>query len=455
MSDVTPHLRYSEALRGKLYMMLQALRGRPFGRFMREIQVLENLASAEFDRFVESQLTGILDYAKRHVPFYQAGDWQGSAPGGFTALATWPVLEKDHLRSDFDALLAQPQPRNTLIQKTSGSTGSPVRVAMTYEADAWGWAEKYAGRMRYGIPVGARSLRLSHDSRPLRDFLLGQKSVPSLASDEMIDAALDYLRRHRPTLVVGPPSALFNLARHFRERGVRSPLVPFARVGGEQLYAFQRTAIESSVAETVVNSYACTETGALAYSCRVGSMHVCADHVFLEIFVGDRPAEIGDFGDIVATSLRNKAMPLVRYRVGDRGRLSTEKCPCGAPQPVLYDLQARSQDQFQAPDGEFRHGSEIVSQLDGLYADAAADSVRQVQFVQKSPTRWEALVETSSAQHAEGRAPNSSRVIAETLTGIVQRTFGQDCKVETMFVDAIPRVRGKLRYYHGPELTDT
>lgn len=455
MSEVTPHLRYSEALRGRLYIMLQTLRGRPFGRFMREIQALGSLESPEYDRFVEKQLAWILDYAKQHVPFYQAGAWQCAAPGGFTALTAWPVLEKDHLCAEFDALLAQPQPRDTLIHKTSGSTGSPARVAMTYQADAWGWAEKYAGRMRYGIPVGARSLRLSHDSRPFRDFLLGQKSIPSLASDEMIDVALGYLRRHRPTLVEGPPSALFNLARRFRERGVCSPLVPFARVGGEQLYGFQRTAIESSVAETIVNSYACTETGALAYSCREGSMHVCADHVYLEIFEGDRPVGIGEFGDIVATSLRNTAMPLVRYRVGDRGRLSGETCPCGAPQPVLFDLQARSQDQFPTADGDVRHGSEIVSQLDEFYADPVADAVRQVQFVQNSTTRWQALVETSSMPVTEDRAPGRSRAIADRMTGIVQRTFGRDCEVETRFVEAIPRVRGKLRYYRGPEHSDT
>ena len=454
MRNATRNVSSSETIRGQLYTFLQALRGRPFGRFIQEIRARESLDSQAYDRWVEQQLAWMLGYAKEHVPFYQRGAWRDAVPGGIAALATWPLLEKEHLRTGFDALLVNPQPRNSMIHETSGSTGPPVRVAMTYHADAWGWAEKYAGRLRYGIPVGAASLRLSHDNRPLRDSLLGQKCIPALTSEEMIDEALDYLRRQRPTLVEGSPSALFYLARRFREKGVRHPVVPFARIGGEQLYRFQRTAIESCIAETVVNSYASTETGALAYSCREGSMHVCADHVHLEIFKGDTPAETGEFGDIVATSLRNTAMPLVRYRVGDRGRLSPQKCPCGSPRAVLLDLQARSEDQFQTADGDVRHGSEIVSKLDEFYADPATDPVRQVQFVQKNRVEWEVLVETAPISAEDNHALQTSPVIAEMLTRMVRRTFGQECTVEIRFVEEIPRVRGKLRYYRDSAVSD-
>ena len=454
MRNATRNVRSSEILRGHLYTFLQALRGRPFGRFIREIRAREGLDSQAYDRWVEQQLAWMLGYAKEHVPFYQRGAWRDAAPGGIAALASWPVLEKEHLRTEFDGLLARPQPRNTMIQETSGSTGLPVRVAMTYHADAWGWAEKYAGRLRFGIPVGASSLRLSHDSRPLRDFLLGQKCIPALTSEQMTDEALDYLRHNQPMLVEGSPSALFYLARRFREKGVRHPLVPFARIGGEQLYGLQRTAIESCIAETVVNSYASTETGALAYSCREGALHVCADHVHLEIFKGDTPAEIGEFGDIVATTLRNTAMPLVRYRVGDRGRLSPQKCPCGLPQAVLLDLQARSEDQFQTVDGDVRHGSDIVSQLDEFYADPAVDPVRQVQFVQKNRVEWEVLVEIAPVSPADNHALPTSTAIAEMLIRIVRRTFGQECKVEIRFVDEITRIRGKLRYYRDSAVSD-
>ena len=83
MGEAAPNVRFSEALRGQLYMLLQSVRGRPFGRFMREIQALEALDPAEFDRSVEEQLAWMLGYAKENVPFYQqAGAWQEAVSGG-------------------------------------------------------------------------------------------------------------------------------------------------------------------------------------------------------------------------------------------------------------------------------------------------------------------------------------------------------------------------------------
>ena len=51
-------------------------------------------------------------------------------------------------------------------------------------------------------------------------------------------------------------------------------------------------------------------------------MHVNADVIRLEVLDDDgRPLPVGVEGNLVATSLVNHAMPLLRYRVGDRGSL--------------------------------------------------------------------------------------------------------------------------------------
>ena len=76
--------------------------------------------------------------------------------------------------------------------------------------------------------------------------------------------------------------------------------------------AFRRAGFES---------YGSTEMGPIAHECPHGSRHIMADHVRLEIFNGDSPAAPGEFGDIVVTSLFNRAMPLVRCRIGDRRRI--------------------------------------------------------------------------------------------------------------------------------------
>ncbi len=441
--------RLSESVRGHVYAFLQSLRGRPLARCIRAVASQEQLAPEEFDRQQRQRIAEVLAFAKSQVRYYRNGPWKNASASPDGLLDGWPVLEKADLQGHFDELLAETRPARIETLKSSGTTGIPAPVASDYLATTFVWAHRYRALQWHGIPVGARSLRLTHDRRPFRDLVLGQRSVWPVDSKRAIDDALAYFRAARPMLVAGTPSALFYLARRFRERGIAEPLAPFARVGGEQLFAFQRKHIESYLGARAIDSYGATETGALAGECPAGSMHVHAGLVHLEVFRGDTPAGPGEFGDIVVTTLRNRAMPLVRYRVGDRGRLSLERCVCGLPQPVLADLQARSGDSFAAADGSSRHSSVLISQLHTLFDDAEADRVRQIQFRQNDTHSWEAWVEGSDALTAKAGGNAETHEIERIVAGIVRSTFGPQCSVAIHFVDRLSREHGKLRYYRN------
>jgi phenylacetate-coenzyme A ligase PaaK-like adenylate-forming protein len=47
----------------------------------------------------------------------------------------------------------------------------------------------------------------------------------------------------------------------------------------------------------------------------------------LEVLTGDRPAEEGEEGELVATSLFSYAMPFIRYRMGDMVVRGPTPCP--------------------------------------------------------------------------------------------------------------------------------
>jgi phenylacetate-CoA ligase len=434
--------------RGRLYPGLQRLRGRPLGKYLRELREDEQLPRAEYDQLHAKRLRGILEYAHAQVAFYRSPRWASALSDGDVGnIDRWPVLDKETLRAHFEELQANPAPRRVLTRRTSGTTGPPTRVAMTPSSDTWGWAHRYRGLLWHGIPIGVPSLRLSHDRRLLRDLVKGEQCVPSLDSPEELDQAVKYLVKHRPVLVTGPPSTLFSLARHLREQGFTKPLAQFARVGGEQLFQFQRNEIESFLCERVINSYGSTETGALAGECPAGSLHVYADHVHLEIFNGDSPAAPGETGEIVVTTLRNEAMPLVRYRVGDRGQLSQEACRCGLPHPVLADLQARSADMFRTTDGSLRHASELAARLDAFFADPVADGVRQVQFQQQDTLAWEVRMAVADGFLATESGQCSRSAAEERLAELVRRTVGAGCHVTVNVADDMPRGRGKFRYF--------
>lgn len=430
-----PHRRTA---RGWLYATLQSLRGFPFDRFARELAVAEALPQAEFDRQCAERLQVALEFARREVPLYRTAEWAGVRPE--SGLAVWPSIDRRIIQQHHAELRSRQAGGAGITRRTSGSSGKAVKVKLSHEAEAWGWAHRYRALLWHGIPIGAQMLRLSHRKRPLRDFLLAQACFTSLGDRGAVDGALAFMNRHKPVAVGGAPSELFFLARGLRERGLAAPVVPFARVGGEQLFAFQRAAIERHLGARALDSYGCTEIGPIAGECEAGSMHVYADHVHLEIFAGAAPAKPGEHGDVVLTALRNRVMPLVRYRVGDRARLVPEGCRCGLPHPVIADLQARADDRFTGTDGQERHAAELVSGLDAIYASPEADGVRQIQFEQVAPDAWRVWLERRI------RGPGNVR-LEDMLAALLRAVAGSGSRVEFQATDDLPRVNGKFKYY--------
>lgn len=123
---------------------------------------------------------------------------------------------------------------------------------------------------------------------------------------------------------------------------------------------------------TVYTHYGMTETGfGLAVDCRCrDGMHIRDDEFMVEIIDPEtlRPLPDGETGEIVLTTLRDRAMPLVRYRTGDIGRLITEPCACGVSLPRLGRVEGRL-------GGDFPSMSVLDELLGGikelLYYDAA------------------------------------------------------------------------------------
>jgi phenylacetate-CoA ligase len=87
-------------------------------------------------------------------------------------------------------------------------------------------------------------------------------------------------------------------------------------------------------------AYSTNETGPIGYQCAhtaVDTYHVHEDAIIVEVV--DRhtgaPLEDGCTGELVVTPLTDTGMALFRYRIGDRGRLDAQPCPCGSAARLL------------------------------------------------------------------------------------------------------------------------
>ncbi len=99
-------------------------------------------------------------------------------------------------------------------------------------------------------------------------------------------------------------------------------------------------------------------------------IHYWADYYILEILDPEtlEPVPEGEIGEMVVTTLKKEAVPLIRYRTRDLTRLIPGQCPCGSILPRHDRILGRSDDMiiFRAVNiypGQIDH---IISHISGL-----------------------------------------------------------------------------------------
>ena len=98
-----------------------------------------------------------------------------------------------------------------------------------------------------------------------------------------------------------------------------------------------RDYIEQHFRTTVYNCYGCLECYNVAYDCTYRNLHL-NENVVLEIVdpeTGEELGESGREGEVLLTSLVNRAQPFIRYKTGDFAKLRESDCACGQPSPIV------------------------------------------------------------------------------------------------------------------------
>jgi phenylacetate-CoA ligase len=121
----------------------------------------------------------------------------------------------------------------------------------------------------------------------------------------------------------------------------------------EPVYAYQREAIEEAFQCRVCETYGMVEIVAAASECPHGSMHLWPEVGKIEVFEDGVPMPNRQPGALVCTGLMNADMPLIRYKMGDRGALAMDRtdCECGRALPLMESIEGRTDDVLYTPDG--------------------------------------------------------------------------------------------------------
>ncbi len=396
-----------------------------------------------------AELRQMIEHAYETAPFYRkALDRVGLKPTDIRSFEDFrkiPILTKQDIRDQFDDLLSSAYRGQALhVKKTSGSTGVPLRVmlddagmqfkrACTLRADEWsGWRFGQRVAKVWGNP---EYMKLGWRGR-LRNLLLDRADYLDTLkmTDESMATYAARLRRHQPGLIFGHAHSVYLLA-HFVHRhgpaGIRpSGIITTAMV----LHDWQRRVIERVFRCPVTNRYGCEEVSLIACECeKHAGLHVNADCLYVEVLCGGEPASEGEPGAVVVTDLANRAMPILRYKVGDVAALSSRPCPCGRGLPLLERIEGRESDYVTTESGELISGISLTENF-----AMQVSGVAQMQIVQETRTMFRFRIV---------RAADFGESSLEQMRSLVRERFGANTDYEIEFVDEIPQEpSGKYRF---------
>jgi phenylacetate-CoA ligase len=417
-------------------------------RRLSELKRIQHLSSEELSERQDWSLAEILNYATERSPYYRR--WRYSrgrvaASEARARLSEFPYLEKRDLQDHQEALLARPRPRRVTRKTTGGSTGQPVTVVKDRLATAHEQAASWLGYGWFGVRIGDRAARFWGSPHTLKrrlrfaaaDFAMHRIRFSAFAFDE---SDLErYWRRclgFRPDYFYGYVSMLEAFAHFVRGRDYdgRDLSLKSVVATSEVLSPPQRELIESVFGARVQDEYGCGEVGPIAYQCEQGRLHVMSENLLVEVLTEKGElAGPGQTGEIVVTDLNNRAMPLIRYRLGDFAVVG-RPCSCGRGFPVLENIRGRAYDFVERADGRRYHGEFFMYLFEDLRSHGLP--IGQFQITQIARRALEILVVTPESASAEVEA-RIGHQLGDRLPGM---------EVTVRRVESIPReASGKMR----------
>jgi len=394
----------------------------------------------------QRELADIVTFAATHTPYYAETLAPFMNRGGFDR-STLPILKKDDVIRRMDDLLArhpnqsQADRSQVKIGHTGGSTGKPLafwydnakhelmRAGMmrSYMLSGWRPGQKilnFWGARQDVVAGGVFGAQFG-------DFVAAEHTI---AAYEYTEAQLvewaRFIQRYRPVLLQGYASVLAEVARVVIENRISMPRTLIGVYStAEMLTDSQRQRMQQAFGCKVFNQYGSREIPNIACECSHGNMHVFTDMVYPESV----PLE-GE-NRLLVTSLTNRLMPMIRYDIGDSGRLLDGDCDCGLKFPLMEMDLCRQNDLIRTRSGKTVHPSYFNRLLYGQ------TQIRQYQWVQRGLDRLALNLVASQPLNAETLA---------TLAASIRSDVDAHMVLEVNYLDEIPRtVSGKHRFVIG------
>lgn len=356
-----------------------------------------------------------------------------------------PFLEKDEIRKNSINLLSNNHAKKMQFTHSAGTMGVPISIyrdANSYTIDR---AVKLRCLKWFGVDVGDKEARIwgfSPDrftrlKQKSQDFLLNRiRMSPFDLNIGEIEKFYKKMKSFRPKVLYGWLSGVYKFAQIASENhlDISDTELNVVVTTAEPLNEFQRKIIEHTFQRKLANEYGCSEMGVIAFECPHGKLHLMIDNVYTE-FVNN---PVTGVSEIIVTDLKNFSMPLIRYRIGDVGKLSNPAsgCKCGVNFPTMDIVEGRGLDTIRTRSGNYIHG--------GLFAYIGFDLIEKYGSIQdfriRQKTDYDIIISYSKQERFDNR-------ILKEFSSSIKKYLGHDINIKFEMLDSIPlETSGKQRF---------
>ena len=270
-----------------------------------------------------------------------------------------PFTTKQDLRDAYPmGMQCVPNDQIVRVHSSSGTTGVPVILPYSRQ-DLEDWAVmmercyQFAGvtredRVQVTPGFGLWTAGLGFQAGAER---LGAMVIPTGSGNT--DRQLQLMRDLGATVLIGTSSYGLLIAEEVDRREMRGEIKLSKGIFGSERWGDKvRDRIYQSLGIEFFDIYGLTEIygPGIAIDCSEHQgMHYFNDFIYCEIIdpATGRVLPDGEQGEIVITTFRKEAAPLIRYRTHDISRIIPGTCPCGSPYPRLDRIVGRSDDMIK------------------------------------------------------------------------------------------------------------
>lgn len=289
------------------------------------------------------KLKGLVKHAYDNSAYYREKyvkcNFSPDMLSSFSDLSKIPVITKQEVLSNTQAIQAANITEKLFYSETGGSTGRALVFYRNKSWDAWHRASIYRGYAWYGVMPWDRngylrgynfSFKKQIKTRFL-DMLQNRFRLFSYKSRE-IDRFVKQLRT--ATFIGGYSSMVYEVAKRININFGVKPIFHLKMVKGtsETILDKYQEEIVRAFGQKMISEYGAAEAGIIAFECPKGNMHINMETVIVE----------EENNEILVTNLVSDSFPIIRYRLGDYIKIDTgTRCGCGMQHHILKEVMGR------------------------------------------------------------------------------------------------------------------